>query len=107
MVMYDYVSNVIISELIKNCQEATICNAFLKMHKILQSRGSDPKFYIMDNECSIDLKEAMKKYAIDFQLAPPHMCRQNEVERTITTCNNNFISGFSTTDLDFPISEWD
>ena len=41
-------------------QAETICDAFLKMHKILKSRGCGPKFYIMGNDCSSDLKEAMK-----------------------------------------------
>ena len=49
----------------------------------------------------------MKKYKIDFQLDPPHMHRQNLVEREIRTCKNHFISGLSTTDSYLPISEWD
>ena len=61
----------------------------------------------MDNECYSDLKEAIKKYAIDFQLAPPHMHRQNAAERSIRTYKNNFISGFSTIYKYPPISEWD
>ena len=61
----------------------------------------------MDNKCSIDLKEAMKKYEIDFQLDPPHMHRQNTAERAIRTCKNHFISELSTTDPDLPIREWD
>ena len=61
MVMYDYNSNAILAEPIKNGQAATIRYAFLNTHKILKPRGSEPKFYIMDNDCSSDLKEAMKK----------------------------------------------
>ena len=60
----------------------------------------------MDNECSSDLKEAMKKYEIYFQLAPPHVHRQNAAERSIRTFKNHFISGFSTIYPDFRISEW-
>ena len=61
----------------------------------------------MDNECSSDLKKAMKKYEIDFQLALPHMHRQNAVEQGIRTFKNHFIAWFSTEDPDFPISEWE
>ena len=43
MVMYDYGGNEIIAEIIKNRQAATICNDYILMHKILKSRGSDPK----------------------------------------------------------------
>ena len=45
----------------KNGQSETIRDALLKIHKILRSRGSDPKVYIMENECSSYLKEAIKK----------------------------------------------
>ena len=60
MVMYDYDSNAIMAEPIKNRQAATICYTFLKIHKVLKARVSNPKVYIMDNECSSDLKEAIK-----------------------------------------------
>ena len=64
MVMYDYDSNAIISETIKNRQAATIRDAFLKINKFLKARGRDPKVYIMYNKCYSYLKEAMKKYGI-------------------------------------------
>ena len=73
MVMYDYGSNEILAEPIKNSQASTTQDAFLKTHKVLKARDSELKVYIMDNKCSSDLEKAMKKYEIDFQLAPPHM----------------------------------
>ena len=76
------------------------------MHKILKSGRSDLKVYIIENECYSDLKEAMNKYTIDFQLDPPHMHSQNSAERVIRTCKNYFISGFLATDLYLPISKW-
>ena len=79
--MYDYDSNAILSKPIKNRQAATIHDALLKIYQILKSIDSDPKVYIMDNECSSDLKEAMKKYNIQFQLDPPHTHRRNVAER--------------------------
>ena len=83
--MYDYDSSTILDEPIKNRQAATIPDALLNIHRVIKSRGSEPKVYIMDNDCSSDLKESMKKYEIDFQLAPPHMHRKNAVEREIRT----------------------
>ena len=56
MVMYDYDSNEILVEPIKNSQSSTIRDAFLNIHQILKSRGSEPKVYIMYNECSSYLK---------------------------------------------------
>ena len=49
----------------------------------------------------------MKKYDMDFQLAPPHMHRRSEAEWAIITYKNHFIYGFSTTDPNLPISKWD
>ena len=60
MVMCDYDSNTILNEPIKNNQAATIRDSFLKVHKVLKARGSKPKSYILVNEFSSDLKEAMK-----------------------------------------------
>ena len=42
MYMYDYDSNEILDKPIKNRQEATTRDAFLKVHKVLKARGSDP-----------------------------------------------------------------
>ena len=85
MDMYDYASNEILAEPIKYRHSATIRDSFLNTHKILKSIGSDPKFYIIENDCSSDLKESMKKCATNFQLAPPHMYRQNASEQYIIT----------------------
>ena len=68
---------------------------------------NDPKFYIIYNECSSDLKEAIKNEEIDFQLDPPHIQRGNAAEWAITTYKNNFISGLLTTNPYFPMIEWD
>ena len=71
--MYVYDGNEILAGPIKNRPEATIRDAFIKMHKILQSRVSDPKFYMVDNECSSHLKEAMKNIPLTSNL-PHHKC---------------------------------
>ena len=104
--LYDYDSNTILAEPNNNNQAATIRDTFLRIHNILKSIGSNPKVYIMGGECSSDLKEAMKKYTIDFQLAPPHMQRLNTAERYIRPCNNHFIYGIATIDPYFPIIKW-
>ena len=59
MVLYYYDSNAILYKPIKNSQAATIRDYFLKIHNILEPRGSDPKFYMIENNCFSDLKEAM------------------------------------------------
>ena len=77
MVMYDYDSNEILAEPIKNRQSATIRDVFFRIHKVLKVRYSKQKVYIMDNNFSSYLKEAMEKYDIDFQLALSRIHRQN------------------------------
>ena len=59
MVVYDYDSNAILAEPIRNRQTATIRNDLLNIQQILKSRGSDPKVYIIDNNCYSDSKEDM------------------------------------------------
>ena len=43
MVVYDFGSTAILSVTIKNRQAGKICDAFLKIHKILKSIGNNPK----------------------------------------------------------------
>ena len=50
MVMYEYDSNAILSEPIKNRQAAAIRDFSLKFHNVLRTSGSEPEFYIMENE---------------------------------------------------------
>ena len=107
MVLYDYDNNATMSKTVKNRQAATIYDAFLNIHNIIKSRGSNQKSYMMENECSRDLKEYMKKYDIDFQLYPPRMHRRNAAEREIRASKNSFISGLSTAHPASPIIEWD
>ena len=49
----------------------------------------------------------MNKYNIYFHIKPPNMHRQNAAEWAIPILQNHFISLFSTTNPDCPISEWD
>ena len=78
MVMYDYDSNSILSEPIKNRQASTIRDALLKMHNIIKSRGINQKVYITDNECASDLKEYMKNTSLTYKL--PHRTCTDEVQ---------------------------
>ena len=61
----------------------------------------------MDNEASSNMKYSMTKHKISFQLAPPHIHRCNAAEQAIRTFKNHFVAGFSTTNPNFPVSEWD
>ena len=83
MVMYEYDSNVILYK------PETICDAFLNMHRILNSRGRITRVYIMVNEYSINLKDAMKNALLTSNLphltctGTFHQIRQLELARLI------------------------
>ena len=107
LVMYDYDSNAILAEPVKNRQAAVLTKAFLTLYNTLATCGAKPKCYIMDNKCLGQLKAALKKNTLDFQLAPPHQHRRNAAERAIQTFKNHFLAGLAATDPHFPMSEWD
>ena len=65
------------------------------------------KHYVLDNECSSDLKQAIRKQNMTFQLVPPHNHRQNAAERAIKTFKAHFLSTLATCDPEYPITEWD
>ena len=107
LVVYDYDSNAILVEPLKNRAAKTITTAYEKIHTVFKNRGIAPKLYILDNEISGDFKAALKKNQVKFQLTPPHMHRQNAAERAIRTFKNHFLAGLATCDPKFPVAEWD
>ena len=107
LVIYDYDSNAILVELLKNRQAETIVTAWKKAVKILERQGIQPKLFILDNEISADLKSAMELSQYIYQLVPPDNHRKNAAERAIQTWKNHFIAGIASLPGDFPMSEWD
>lgn len=106
-VLYDFDSNAILSTPLKSRLAGEIKNAWERLHDKLRARGIEPNTYIMDNEASKELKRAILKYKLKYQLTPPHMHRINAAERAIRTFKNHFIAGLSSVDPTFPIGEWD
>ena len=96
LVLYDYDSNAILSESLKNCTGTEIHRAYKKLHQLLVSHGLRPKLQRLDNECSTLLKKYMTDEQVDFQLVPPHLHRRNAAERAIHTWKNHFIAGLCT-----------
>ena len=107
LTIYDYDSNAILVEPLKNRKAETITAAWKKKIKLLEKQGIQPKIFIMDNEASDDLKSALTKANYDLQLVPPDNHRANAAERAIQTFKAHFLAGISSLPLDFPLSEWD
>ena len=107
LVHYDYDSNAILAEPLKNRTSGEIKRAWLILVEKLTRNGNAPKTYIMDNEASHDLKQACKKYELNYQLVPPHMHRRNAAERAIQSFKNHLLAILASCDPNFPVEEWD
>ena len=106
-VMYDYDANAILTYPLKSRQAHEIIKAWSTLHAQMTRHGHLVKKLILDNECSNDLKKALNKKNIAFQLVPPDAHRRNAAERAIRTFKNHFLSTLVTCHVDFPIAEWD
>jgi hypothetical protein len=107
MIVYDYDSNAILQEPLKNRTAGELTRAWSTMHQRLSRGGSSPNIYILDNEFAMDLRSSMEKYNVTYQLVPPHVHRRNAAERAIQTFKHHFLAILASCDLNFPISEWD
>ena len=107
LVHYDYDSNGILAEPLKNRQSAEIKRGWQVLYDQLAKRGNAPSIYIMDNEASAELKAACDKYDLAYQLVPPHVHRRNTAERAIQCFKNHLLAIIAAADPNFPISEWD
>lgn len=107
LVLYDYDTNAILTEPLKNRTGNEILRAYQKLHTYLTSRGFKPCTHWLDNEASDALKQFNKQEQVTFQLVPPHMHRRNAAERAIRTWKNHFVAGLCSTDTNFPMHLWD
>ena len=101
LVIYDYDSNAILAETLKNRTASEFKRGFIKLNDTLANRGCQPNLYVLDNEASGDLKNGLIKNKIDYQLVPPHLHRRNAAERAICTFQNYFLAGLATVDKKF------
>ena len=107
MVLYDYDANAILARPFKTRQAKELVETWTKLFNDLTKNGHTTKSFIMDNECSTEMKTALKKYNLQYQLVPPDVHRRNAAERAIRTFKNHFLSCLATCNKNFPISEWD
>jgi hypothetical protein len=71
MIFYEYESNSIHAEPIKNRTAGELKRAYSTIVELLKSRGLHPKLQILDNEASKLLVDYITSQGIDYQLAPP------------------------------------
>ena len=107
MVMYNYDSNAILATPLKNRQAKSITDAWEILNTRLTKHRHVTRNFILDNESSADLKQALTKNKKSYELTQPHMYRRNSAERAIRTFKNHCMAGFSTCNKNFPLAEWD
>jgi hypothetical protein len=74
----------------------------------LAARGPSVDLQILNNEASMEYKEAITfKWNPKFQLVPPDMHRQNWAERAICTFNDHFLAIVAGVNFAFPPYLWD
>jgi hypothetical protein len=83
MIFYDYDSNAILAQPIKNRAAPELLKAFQIMEQELVARGLKPKLMKLDNEASKLLKTYLHQQDISFQLVPPYSHRRNSAEIAI------------------------
>jgi hypothetical protein len=107
MILYDYDSNAILAQPIKDRTAPELLKAFQFMEQELVVRGLKPKLMKLDNEASKLLKTYLHQQDITFQLVPPYSHRRNSAERAIRSFKDHLIAGLCSTDKSFPMHLWD
>jgi hypothetical protein len=92
MILYDYDSNAILAQPIKDRTDPELLRAFQDVEQELVSRGLKPKLMKLDNEASKLLKMYVHQQNITFQLVPPYSHRLNGAERAIRSFKDHLIS---------------
>jgi hypothetical protein len=93
MILYDYDSNVILAQPIKDRTAPELLRAFQFMEQELVNRGIKPKLMKLDNEASTLLKDYLHQQDITFQLVPPYSHRRNSAELAIRSFKDHIIAG--------------
>jgi hypothetical protein len=107
LILYEYDSNAILVEPMKNRGDAEALRAYRQLYGILTDHGLQPKLNILDNEASKALKRAIRQTGANLQLVEPNNHRVNAAERAVRTFKNHFIAGLCSTNPRFPVSLWD
>ena len=75
LVVYDYDQNAIVFEPLKTRQAKEITTAFNKCYSRLNKHDNLPTLFVLDNECSTDLKLSTIKHNNKYDLVPPNQHR--------------------------------
>ena len=89
------------------CSGYQILLTYQHAHQLMVSRGLRLKLQKLDNECSAALIHYLDHGAVDFQLIPPQVHRQNAAERAIRAWKDHFITILCGYNCNFSMNLWD
>jgi hypothetical protein len=107
MILYDYDSNAILEQLIKDRTAPELLRAFQVMEQELVAGGIKPKLMKLNNVASKLLKTYLHQQNITFQLVPPYSHRRNSAEMAIRSFKDHLIAGLCSADKSFPMHLWE
>ena len=107
LVGYHFDGNFIYGKAVKDRKISTLTASWKQLHDIFAKSGAAPNTYVMDNEISKEIIEALEENNTTYQLVPPYTHRQNLAERAIQTYKNHVKAGLASVNPNFPLSEWD
>ena len=102
LIVYDYDSNAILAEPLKNRSDQSICMAYQQLHNKLKRCGLKPQLQRLDNEATKALKEFLQEEKVDYQLVPTDMDRHNAAEFVIRTWKTISSPGYAALTTIFP-----
>ena len=92
----------------KSIEDSEFIRVFKDLNEHLITRGINPAYTRLYNEASPAFQRELKSKNIDFQLSPPPgMHLRNTAERAISIFKDHFIVRLLSTDLEFPMQNWD
>jgi hypothetical protein len=106
MILYDYDSNAIMAQPIKDRTAPELLRAFQVMEQELVARELKPKLMKLDNEASKLLKTYLHQQNITFKLVPPYSHIRNAAERAIRSFKDHLIARLCSTEKSFPMHLW-
>ena len=106
MVLYDYDSNAILTEPLKNNTTSELLRAQTRLTQYFLDRGLKPTALHIYNECPEALQSFSRANSIYFQLCPPSNHRTNQADKAIDTWKCHFLAGLSGVDPSFPLRIW-
>jgi hypothetical protein len=92
MILYDYDSNALLGQPIKDLTAPELLKVFQVMEQELVAKGLKEKLMKLENEASKLLKTYLHQQDITFQLVPPYSHRQNSAERAIRSFKDHLIA---------------